>query len=122
VIKSEDLRQNRRATVDRALKFIGVDGSPPEEVLQEEFHRTAEKRVLRPFFEWTHRLPGYDGVTRLVPQSVRERTLQFRTRGIDPSPAMLSASVQSALEEQLREDIRRLRSYMPEDFDGWLIG
>jgi hypothetical protein len=122
VIKSEDLRQNRRPTVDRALKFIGVDGSPPEGVLEEEFHRTAEKRVLRPFFGWTHRLPGYDGVTRLVPQSVKERTFQFRTRGIDPSPAILSASVQGALEDQLREDIRRLRSYMPEDFDGWLIG
>lgn len=122
IVRSEDLRNDRRATVDRVLRFLGLDEACPEDILGQEFHRSAEKRVLRPLFRWAHGLPGYAAVARAVPQPVKDWTLAVRTRGLHPDRARISDVLTLRLEDMLREDVVRLRRYIGNDFDGWGIG
>ncbi len=122
IIRSESLRDDREATMALVFDFLGVEGRPPEEVLHREFHRTAEKRVLRSFLQGARRLPGYRPLSRRVPRLVKARTRRFRTRGVDPRQAVLPDRVRLDLEGLLRDDVQRLRTYIGDDFDGWGIG
>ena len=105
VLVSEELRSDRANAMARVYRFLGLGEESPPEVVEQEFHRTAEKRVLRPNFEALHRLPGYTTASRLVPGSVRQATLRWRTRGIDPSEAEISEDLRRELEAELAEDV-----------------
>jgi hypothetical protein len=122
IVRSESLRDDREATMARVFDFLGVGGRPPEEVLDREFHRTAEKRVLRSFLQVARRVPGYGALSRHVPGVVKRRTHRFRTRGVDPERAVLPDRIRLELEGLLRDDVQRLRRYIGDDFDGWGIG
>jgi hypothetical protein len=121
VITSERLRADRQRTMDRVFRFLGVEGISPEEILNHEFHRTADKVGLRPFFRWAHRLPGYGTLARLVPESVKEATLRFRTRGVEPAHAEISDRLRRHIEDSLQDDIERLRGYIGDEVLRWGI-
>ena len=121
VLVSEELRSDRANAMARVYRFLGLGEESPPEVVEQEFHRTAEKRVLRPNFEALHRLPGYTTASRFVPGSVRQATLRWRTRGIDPSEAEISGDLRRELEAELAEDVARLRAFLGPGFDGWGI-
>lgn len=122
VVVSEDLRMDRRRTLEKALRFLGVDDRWTDPVVDEEYHRTSEKVVLRTGFAAIHRFPGYRAASRLVPAGLKARTLRWRTRGVERSTAQLSESLSRHLEGELRDDVGRLRTYLGREFDGWGIG
>jgi len=122
VVLSEDLRRDRHSTLERVLRFLEVDDGWTDAVVDEEFHQTSEKVVLRPAFAALHRVPGFRTASRLVPSSIKEATLRVRTRGVDRSSAELSEDLSRHLETELRDDVGRLRLYLGEAFHGWGIG
>lgn len=121
VITSEGLRADRRATMDTVSRFLGVNGGSPNAVLEHEFHSTGEKRVLRSPFLAIQRIPGYRQMARLAPRFLRDSTHRLRTRGIDVQRAAISDRFRQHLEDELREDVKRLRKYLGRDFGGWGI-
>ena len=93
VFTSEELRDAREATIQRVFRFLGVDPDwrPPE--LDREFYRTADRAAL----PGSPVLPG-DG---------------------DPRRAGIPERVRRRLEDMLRDDVRDLRAYLGDEFDGW---
>jgi hypothetical protein len=121
VITSEALRNDRSVTLAKVFRFLGVDASWNDPTHAREFHATSEKRVLRGFFDFAHRLPAHNAIARRIPESVKDRTFRYRTRGIDPALSTMADEVRHDLESVLRDDVRALRAYFDDSFDGWGI-
>jgi hypothetical protein len=130
VVTSEGLRHNRRAVLRRVYAFLGVDSSYVPDVIEREFYRTEERatyspaawgirRTLKRLFPATKR--AKELVDTIIPRSMtrvlRRRRDTERTR----PDSGLNERLRSELVDLLREDVRRLRSYMPETFDCWGI-
>jgi hypothetical protein len=121
IVTSERLRGDRYNTVDRIYEFLGVDPSLPGPQHDEEFHRSAEKWDNRPLAGKVRRIPGYRVVAGVAPKTIRKSYRRFVQKRIDPIDAEISDELHNRLEEMLKDDVRRLRSYMEADFDGWGI-
>lgn len=132
VVTSEGLRRDRAATVRRVNEFLGVDPQRLPRSLDIEFYRTAERRSYPPVV-WAARR----WAKRHVPQAKRSKELvdslltrrAFGTRGVAGTPdahaaedQVISPQLRAKLADQLHDDVARLRSYMPPDFDGWGLG
>jgi Sulfotransferase domain len=116
VITSEDLKRRRAAIMRVVHSFLGVDDLTPP-TLDDEFNRTEGQRMLRPLARRVRRLPGARAVARLAPGPSK----WIGTRPMDPDRAELSAAFERRLRALLRDDVRQLRGYLGEDFDGWGI-
>jgi hypothetical protein len=119
VLSSESLRNDRRAALSRLASFLQIEDSWPETVISEEFHSTADKRVLRGLFSFAHSFPGYDTIARCVPDVIKRKTTAIRTRGIDPSRFALSDEVRLQLVEELHDDLAQLSLYVDGQFECW---
>lgn len=123
LITSESLKRDRARTLQAVFRFIGVDPGwvSAEEAL--EFNRTAEKEIgrRRPLARKVRRVPGYSAMARISPQPIKNLKHKLMLRHIDPPPAAMSDGLTSELKKALSPDVRRLRTYMPSDFDGWGI-
>jgi Sulfotransferase family len=119
VITTEQLRDERGATVRRVLAFLGVDPDwPNRHLLDREFHRTSDKRVRRPLVEAALRVPGTRALAGLAPRPVR----RLASREVDAGPAaVIPEAVEARLHAELRGDVARLRVHLGEGFDGWGI-
>jgi hypothetical protein len=119
VITTEQLRDDRAATVRRVLAFLGVDPDWSNRyVLDREFHRTSDKRVRRPLVEAALRVPGTRALAGLAPRPMR----RLASRGVDAARATaIPEAVEARLRAELRDDVARLRAYLGEGFDGWGI-
>ena len=122
LITSEELRSERLTTLKRVYAFLEVDETGPIANMHEDFNITAKRPRVRPAARRIALLPGYKRVASLVPPSVKEIK-----RKIAAPPAATSATpeipreLESQLEDLLRDDLSRLRRYMPAGFDGWGI-
>jgi hypothetical protein len=117
IVRSEHLRTRRAETVDRVLEHIGARVGAPVR-LDQELHATSDKVVPRTEPALVARLPGRSLVRRVVPAAVRN--IYGRMTSLDnPRRLTLSADAERRLVERLRPDIRRLRTFMGDDFDGW---
>jgi hypothetical protein len=67
------------------------------------------------------RLPGYGVVAGVAPKSMKKSYRRFVQKRIGPIEAEISNELQNRLEAKLKGDVRRLRSYLQTDFDGWGI-
>jgi hypothetical protein len=114
LITAEDLRGRREETLDRVLRFIGLDPGWRPPTLTEDIHRTSDKRVAR---VGGRRLRRFAAALP-VGSGTAERLL---TKPIDPEIARLSPDTEQRLRDSLRDDVAALRAYMPPDFDGWGI-
>jgi len=119
VITTEQLRDERGATVRRVLAFLGVDPDRSNgHLLDREFHRTSDKRVRRPLVEAALRVPGTRALAGLAPRPVR----RLARRRIDAGPVTaIPEAVEARLRAELRGDVGRLRVHLGEGFDGWGI-
>jgi hypothetical protein len=120
IITSESLRNDRPRTMGRVYEFLGVDPSAPDTEPNEEFHRSAEKWDNRRLARRMRRTRVYEFAARAAPESMKKSYRRVVQR-IDPVRAEVSHELRSRLDEMLKEDVRRLRSYMEADFDGWGI-
>jgi len=127
VITSEDLRNERLATVRRVYEFLDVepDYTPPN--LDREFYRTGE-RVTYPPLAWRIRrtlkrhLPASKRAKELVDAPFAQwlRRVRPGKEGARPSGAQsIPEEVRDMLVRLLEEDVRRLRGYVGSGFDGW---
>lgn len=131
IVKSEDLRDARRPTMERVFAFLGVDGNSIPQNLDVEYNAARSKawsknmRAVRPttltMSRALRRIPGYKRLASAAPSSMRNAKRRIGTREVRRT-LTISNAVRRKLEDRLRPDIERLRSYMGEDFDGWGIG
>lgn len=122
VVQSERLRDDRQTALRRIYRFLGIDERPLSPRAAQEFNRTATRRVPRGSILAMHRISGLRRLTRLVPVGVKQQMLRGGlSREVDIVKSRIPDDVQRRLEDLLREDVRRLRSYIGEDFDGWGI-
>jgi hypothetical protein len=120
VVKSEDMRSERELTLGRILAFLGVDAKRMPDGLVREHNRGAERRRRRPVSTGLRHVPGYRLAAAIAPAPVKRLKERMTTEEMgDPPP--ISDSLRREVEESLRDDVRRLRDYMPADFDGWGI-
>jgi sulfotransferase family protein len=115
VVRSDDLRTDRAATVARIYRFIGVADDVVPETLETEMYRSTERRVhTRTFAALRGR-----GFIRYIPSGVRVAGRRALTRPpVDELPQPRPETVQK-LREELREEMEGLRPFLGADFDGW---
>lgn len=124
VIRSEDLRDHRRETMRRVYGFLGVDTDWVHPDLALEHHRTAEKRMLRPTARKLRRFAPYRSFLEKAPSRLirlHDRVARYTVADIDPDRVAMSDDLRRELESRLRDDVRRLRTHLGPDFDGWGI-
>jgi hypothetical protein len=118
IVKSEDLQSDRQQTLGRVYEFLGVDGSWQPSLLGKDFQATFELRPRRAVDPALRRIPGYGTIASVAPRSLVRLKVRLTTKKAPPRP-QLSPSARREIEDRLRDDVRRLRRYMGDDFDAW---
>jgi len=126
LVASENLRTDRRRTVQQVYEFLGVDAGRVPDVIGTEFYRTAERRAYPRLV-----LLGRQWAKHRLPQTKRAKELVDSALGrwggrAEPAPATgaredsaLAPELRERLADLLRDDVARFRQYMPAGFDGW---
>jgi hypothetical protein len=124
ILTSEELRHSRLSTIQRVYAFLGVDPDYVAGDLDREFLRT-DGRVTYSPAAWKlrralkHRWPSSKRAKELVDSILPRSFLRVGRRG-DPREALpVPNELRSELRELLKDEVRRLRVYMSEGFDGW---
>ncbi|MGY1809447.1 sulfotransferase family protein [Blastococcus sp. SYSU D00669] len=128
VITSEDLRSARGETMRRVYEFVGVEPDFASADLERDYYRTSDRAARSPV-----PLPLRKFLKRRFPATRRFKELENNTlsavrrltgRGGErpaTAPFEISDAVRAKLVAELEDDVRRLRRYLPEGFDGWGI-
>ena len=130
VVSSEALRSDRERTIRDLYRFLGVDETYVSDTLDKEFYRTDERAGYPPIVWWLRRtvkryIPAGKRAKELIdhvlPSSLGRQGPRRRRRPATKEWAAFTISdgVREQLAERLRDDVRDLRAYMPEGFDGW---
>lgn len=120
-IDSRDLANKRVETLRTIYRFLGVDDGWISPIVDREFFRSSERRMKPAMAQRLRRIPGLAAITQHAPRSVRTLARRLPAEPVDVDRAHLSDDVRQQLEASLREDVARLRPYMPDGFDGWGI-
>jgi sulfotransferase family protein len=122
VLTAEQLRHARHASLDRVQEFLGLDPAwePPE--LGREYNRTAQKRARRPIPRPLKRLLDASLQVGVSPRTVERLSYRPVATKVDQTRIVFSDEVRARLEDELCDDVRRLRGYLDPEFDGWGIG
>lgn len=118
LLKSEDLRHKQQGTLRDVLGFLELEPLSTDPI-EEEFHRSSDKKRRRKIFRAANSVPGYKGLSRILPQGLKERARGIAYRPVQVPEVELSAAREEALLDALRPDVKKLAGYMPDDFDGW---
>lgn len=108
VVSSEELRQERRATLARVFRFLEVDDSYKSRKFATEFHRTDNKFHAGPSTSWGTRLIATLGLKPLPEKPAAPRR-------------ELSAECRSRLQEALASECDSLRSLTGQRFEQWCV-
>ena len=118
LIRAEDLRNDREATVRRVLDHIGVP-SHTLPSLSDEANTAAARRAPRRLLAYRHE---WWDPTRPPPAGrVARRLKQAASRPIGEDETRLSARAREVMTDLARPDIARLRDWLGPDFDYWGI-
>jgi len=122
VLTAEQLRHARRASLDRVQAFLGLDRGwqPPE--LGREYNRTAHKQARQPIPSPLKRLLDASLHVGVSPRAVERLSYRSVATKVDQTRIVFSDQARTRLEDELRDDVRRLRSHLDPEFDGWGIG
>lgn len=122
IIKSEDLRIERVKTLKRIYDFLGVDSTWVPPSVHREFNKTSDS-VRHQLVRSVRRRPLVRATKGYAPKSLRKmiRGILVHVATYRRRQTVISPDVVWHLQEQVREDVRRLRQYMNGDFDGWGI-
>ncbi len=139
VLAAEELRAQRLATMHRVYRFLQIDPDFVAPTIDREFYRTDErvrstlglwgvrrslKRLVPRSMRWWVRrnLNRYTASDlQMMPQDSSAPTSDGRrhTQASGLAEVRVSERLRTQLIEMLRDDVERLRFYMPEGFDGW---
>lgn len=126
VVTSEALRNDRQVAVRKVYEFLQVDPTLSPLALGTEFYQTAQRRSYPPIV-WSARrflkrhVPQAKRAKEVVDSMMARRTGTRGAQGEAQSPpdTTLSPELRARLADLLRDDVTRLRGYLPPDFDGW---
>ncbi len=118
VVTTEDLADDRVETMRKVFRFIGVDPDLGPSSFVKELNRSATLRVPRPLFERVSAIPLIDKIVGKLPQPASKA---IRTQTIDLTQGEMTDDLRKTIADELRDDVRRLRSLMDDDFDSWGI-
>ena len=110
ILRAEDLLRDRRETVRRVLRFVGVYESWTAPEL-DRLHNTSAGRPGE--WRWARMLrrsPAYRRVRHLLPARLRRRVTGLISRPLPPGALEVPAEVRSALWAELADDMARFRS------------
>ena len=113
VISAEDLRVNRRPTVQRVFEFLDVDPNFDSPVFENEFHATERKYTNGFSLQWL--IPN----KKLLFAMRNVVSCQF-TKPVPPDKD-LDEATKGLLIEALRPDIDALRRLTGERFERWCV-
>ena len=101
--------------------FIGVDPSVVPSALDRELNRTApQMHRPRPTLRAISRLPGYRQVARRAPAGLKQVVTRVgKTPVMSDKDQQLTDDLRAELEAKLRDEMRRLRPHLGDDFDCW---
>lgn len=127
IVTSEALKSERTATVQQVYEFLRVDSASVPEVLGTEFYRTAQRPTYPRVVLWARRFGTCHMGKAKFARTFAETVLARRPGGgvsagaseSEPADQVLDQHLRTQLADLLREDLARLRRYMPADFDGW---
>jgi hypothetical protein len=127
VITSESLRDDRLATIRKVYRFLGVadDFVPP--TLEREFYRTKDRPVYPPavwaMWRTTKRwIPAAKRFKEVVDSIGVRRWIVSSSGGselVRRDGLTIPDHVRRILAGELRDDVKRIREYLPPGFDGW---
>jgi len=131
LVTSEDLRGDRANTMVTIFGFLDVRSDFVPHVLDQEFYRT-EQREAYPSYVWAirrlakHHIPASkrakEFVDAVLPRTIGRLKTSERPRGAERASEMVTDELRSELVDRLRDDVRSLRTYLPDnDFTGWGI-
>jgi Sulfotransferase domain len=122
VVTAERLRHARGDTLDRVLEFLGLDRGWQPPALGREYNRTERKQARRPVPGPLKRLFEASLHVGVSPRTVERLSYRPVATKVDQSRIAFSDEVRAELEDELGEDVRRLRRHLDGAFDGWGIG
>lgn len=126
VVQSEDLQNERVATLGRVFRFLGVDEGWTPPAIDREFYRSSDRRMNPSLRRRIRRIPQVRRMAMYAPGAVKrlKHTLTegLPTAELDVDRASVSEDLRQALQDILREDVARLRQYLGDDFHGWGVG
>lgn len=120
VVPPQPSHADRITTLRRVYEHLGVDQDfvPPH--VDAEDNTGAQYRHQGGAVRRLRRNRAYRGVRRLVPDNLREKVWTMVTRPPQaPEAAVLSDSMRSAVTNELRPDLERLRVHLGADFHCW---
>jgi hypothetical protein len=121
IVVSEDLRDDRVATLRRLYEFLGVDPSftPPD--VDEVRHKGSDLRQAPSAVQRLRKSAAYRAVRPLVPRGVRDGAWKATTRepNFAPEQFVLAPETRDAIVESLQGDLAALRGIMGGAFHCW---
>jgi len=119
LLDSRDLRNDRVETLRRVFRFIGVDDTWIPPVVDREFFRSEDRRMQAAYSPTLGRMPRLRTISKRVPEPLKAFARKVTSDKVDVRRARISDDLRHQLEDSLREDVAKLRRFMPESFDGW---
>jgi hypothetical protein len=120
VLRSEDLKADRRAALSKIFGFIGVDDTWYDPALDDEHHRSEDKEFRTPRVNALKRSPLYRMAGRLSPAPIRNAWGRLTTRRSAAGMVDIPGELERELADRLRPDVAELRRlWLGPGFDGW---
>jgi hypothetical protein len=125
VLDARDLRDDRLATLRRVFAFLEVDPAHVPSSVEREYLTSAGRQRKPKALRAIRRIPKVRTISTYVPEPVkamkRRLTADLSSERLDLERAEIPADLERELRASLREDVRQLRRYLGQDFDGWGI-
>jgi len=121
ILDLRELRDDRLQTMRRVFEFLGVESSYVPRRLDLRHNVSAARSRYRRAVLRLRKETRVGNVLARLPVPVKRFLRPVATKKHDTGVAIPDA-VRRELEERLREDVRRLRTYLSPNFDGWGLG
>jgi hypothetical protein len=119
VASSDNLRNERDATLKSIFEFIGVDSDVPLSGTTEEYHRGDQKRRIWPALEGTRAGLRRAGLLRHIPKDLKWKARTALSTTVPRERAEIDDNLAEELWGILADDLSRLREIVGPDFHLW---
>ncbi len=119
VLTSDELRNDRQATLSRIFRVLGVDDAFVSTEFAQIHHRTLDRRRANPLARLARRVPGVSALTRrVIPTSTLRR---MRKIGATTAPSLtIDHELRNRLVEHYTPELQRLSPFLTGETPVWL--
>jgi hypothetical protein len=124
VVRSEALRDARDETMRRVFTFLGVDPEWRGESFDQEFNTSASRRdvtftsIVKHGIRRNREMENVP-IYRMGFRFIRRSWNRVKARNV--ANVMMAPETEEFVRDRIRDDVDRLRRFMPDGFDGWGI-